>query len=90
MESTGEKGRIQISSVTADILADAGHSNWTTPRTDGVAAKGKGVLSTYWLMLGNDPFRSVRIDIFDSEDQAPCNLNPTASNRESDMDRLAK
>ncbi len=51
MESTGTKGRIQISEVTAEILKKAGKEGWLTKRDDKVRAKGKGVLTTYWLTL---------------------------------------
>jgi len=49
MESTGVRNRIQISSTTAEILQQSGHQQWVKPREDGVHAKGKGVLSTFWL-----------------------------------------
>ena len=51
MESTGLKGRIQISSVTAEALKKDNKESWLTPRSDNVIAKGKGVMSTYWLAL---------------------------------------
>lgn len=43
------RNRIQISTVTANLLTQAGKSHWVQPRKDGVHAKGKGVLSTFWL-----------------------------------------
>ena len=49
MESTGIKGRIQVSNATAHILKECGKGFWLTRREDGVMAKGKGVLDTYWL-----------------------------------------
>ena len=51
MESTGIKGRIQISDATAEILRKNGKESWLTRREDKVRAKGKGVLTTYWLAL---------------------------------------
>ncbi len=51
MESTGVKGRIQVSATTAEILTKAGKEAWLTRREDKVRAKGKGVLSTFWLAL---------------------------------------
>lgn len=51
MESTGIKGRIQVSETTARLLKEAGKGAWLTSRQDGVEAKGKGVLCTYWLAL---------------------------------------
>jgi class 3 adenylate cyclase len=49
MESTGERGRIQVSQETADLLMAAGKSHWLKARDDMVVAKGKGELKTYWL-----------------------------------------
>lgn len=49
MESTGERGRIQVSQETADLLMAAGKSHWLKPREEKVVAKGKGELKTYWL-----------------------------------------
>ena len=51
MESTGARGRIQVSKTTADMLIKAGHAGWVTPRLDAVHAKGKGTMKTYWLAL---------------------------------------
>ncbi len=51
MESTGVKGRIQVSEATADILRKVGKGSWLTKRIDQVNAKGKGVLNTYWVAL---------------------------------------
>ena len=49
MESTGVRGRIQVSKMTAELLSQAGKSHWVRPRDDAVTAKGKGVLKTFWL-----------------------------------------
>eukprot|EP00339_Tiarina_fusa_P025544 CAMPEP_0117020940 /NCGR_PEP_ID=MMETSP0472-20121206/15856_1 /TAXON_ID=693140 ORGANISM="Tiarina fusus, Strain LIS" /NCGR_SAMPLE_ID=MMETSP0472 /ASSEMBLY_ACC=CAM_ASM_000603 /LENGTH=1185 /DNA_ID=CAMNT_0004726283 /DNA_START=326 /DNA_END=3883 /DNA_ORIENTATION=- len=49
MESTGERGRIQVSQETADLLIAAGKSHWLKAREDMVVAKGKGEMKTYWL-----------------------------------------
>ena len=43
------KNKIQISQATADHLAAAGKTHWLKPREDAVQAKGKGVLTTFWL-----------------------------------------
>ncbi|CAB9518147.1 Receptor-type guanylate cyclase gcy [Seminavis robusta] len=48
MESTGVRGKIQVSETTANHLRDAGKDHWVKPREDVVKAKGKGVLRTYW------------------------------------------
>ena len=49
MESMGEKGMIQVSQETNDLLVKAGKGNWARPREDKIVAKGKGLLQTYWL-----------------------------------------
>eukprot|EP00980_Cylindrotheca_fusiformis_P024744 scaffold12369_cov97-Cylindrotheca_fusiformis.AAC.10 len=49
MESTGKKGRIQVSQETAVLLKNAGKSHWLKSRDELVNAKGKGELKTYWL-----------------------------------------
>jgi Adenylate and Guanylate cyclase catalytic domain len=47
MESTGLKGRIQVSQETSALLFQAGRS--LSPREEMIEAKGKGLLQTYWL-----------------------------------------
>lgn len=49
MQSTGEGNRIQVSDDTAKHLSSAGKQHWLTPREQQVFAKGKGMMSTYWL-----------------------------------------
>ncbi|CAB9498466.1 Receptor-type guanylate cyclase gcy [Seminavis robusta] len=49
MESTGSKGRIQVSNSTAKILKAVGKDQWLTQREDAVKAKGKGIMRTYWM-----------------------------------------
>ena len=49
MESNGQKGLIQASQKTADLLAAAGKGQWVTPRPDLVEAKGKGTIQTFWI-----------------------------------------
>jgi len=55
MESTGLRGKIQISQDTADRLINAGKTNWITPRQDKVVAKGKGEMQTFWVAIGSKP-----------------------------------
>jgi len=50
MESTGILNRIHISDETARLISEGGKSNWLTPRNEAVQAKGKGELTTYWLL----------------------------------------
>eukprot|EP00980_Cylindrotheca_fusiformis_P011409 scaffold2642_cov120-Cylindrotheca_fusiformis.AAC.18 len=49
MESSGERNRIQISQVTADLLTEAGLARWIIPRSSKILVKGKGEMQTYWL-----------------------------------------
>jgi hypothetical protein len=51
MESTGMRGKIQLSQSTADLIVSAGKGNWIRPREEIVSAKGKGSLQTYWLEI---------------------------------------
>lgn len=51
IESTGKKGRIQISLATASLLREAGKANWVVPREERVLAKGIGIIQTCWLSL---------------------------------------
>ena len=49
MESTGQRGKIQVSEATAMKLRAGGKDSWLAPREDLVEAKGKGTLQTYWV-----------------------------------------
>jgi Adenylate and Guanylate cyclase catalytic domain len=51
IESTGEGGRIHVSQEFAHELIHRGKSDWVIKREDEVEAKGKGVLTTFWLTL---------------------------------------
>jgi hypothetical protein len=51
MESTGLPNHIQISQDTAEVLKAFGKEEWLVPREDKVEAKGKGALTTYFLVL---------------------------------------
>lgn len=53
IETTGKKNCIHLSEQTAKLLIDAGKQHWTVPREDEVEAKGKGKLTTFWLIGGN-------------------------------------
>ena len=52
MESTGIRGRIQVSETTAELLRSGGKEAWLTRPEDQVLAKGKGAMNTYWLTVG--------------------------------------
>lgn len=40
MESTGARGKIQVSKETAELLVAAGKSRWIQPRENKIEAKG--------------------------------------------------
>ena len=48
-ESTGVKGKIHVSQATADALIKAGKKSWLTEREDKITAKGKGLMTTYFV-----------------------------------------
>ena len=50
MESTGKPNMVQISQETADLLEAAGKKHWFEPRGEKVEVKGKGLLTTYFLV----------------------------------------
>jgi class 3 adenylate cyclase len=50
MESSGEKGRIQLSQETANELISRGKERLLIPRNVKISPKGKGELQTYWLL----------------------------------------
>jgi len=49
MESTGMANRIQVSQISADLIAAANKSHWLKKRQELVEAKGKGKVQTYWV-----------------------------------------
>lgn len=53
MESTGVREKIHISQELRDLLVESGKERWVIKRDDEVVAKGKGVLSTYWLKMNH-------------------------------------
>ena len=61
MEETSEKGRIQLSNVTAKLLEEAGKSQWLKQREDIVVAKGKGAVNTFWLECESSQSIAVKV-----------------------------
>eukprot|EP00980_Cylindrotheca_fusiformis_P031272 scaffold26108_cov132-Cylindrotheca_fusiformis.AAC.1 len=55
MESSGERDRIQVTQVTADLLTEAGYARWLVPRTNTIFVKGKGEMQTYWVRKAKVP-----------------------------------
>ncbi|CAB9504460.1 Receptor-type guanylate cyclase gcy [Seminavis robusta] len=68
IESTGKKGRIQISSATANLIREAGKGAWVVPREDKVLAKGIGIVETCWLTLKAIDEGDADADITERED----------------------
>ena len=81
MESTGIKNKIQVSQATADLLENAGKSHWLRAREDAVKAKGKGVLSTFWL----NPSSRVEASVT-SDESDPSNESVRKSNNSGKLD----
>ena len=54
MESNSQPDRIHASSETAELLRNAGKEAWLSQREDKIVAKGKGLLTTYWVFLDED------------------------------------
>eukprot|EP00980_Cylindrotheca_fusiformis_P016352 scaffold4870_cov135-Cylindrotheca_fusiformis.AAC.2 len=63
MESSGDRGRIQVSQVTADLLAEAGLSGWIIPRSTKMFVKGKGEMQTYWVRKSSRPIKPKSSDL---------------------------
>jgi class 3 adenylate cyclase len=61
MESTSLPNCIQVSEETAAYLREEGMGGWLAPREGLVSVKGKGQLSTFWLISPTD------------DDEKPCN-----------------
>ena len=54
MESTGLPGRIHLSEHTANLIRKHGRDDWLTERPDCVEAKGKGIMTTYFMVVGRE------------------------------------
>lgn len=49
LQTSGAPNMIHISKETADLVNEAGKSQWIEPRKDLVKAKGKGIMQTFWV-----------------------------------------
>jgi hypothetical protein len=78
IESTGQAGRIHVSSATAALLEKAGKGRWLESREDTVDLKGKGTLQTYWLKC-----RSSRGDAHSRSDES--SEEPSISQVDQDL-----
>ena len=50
VETTGRKNQIHLSETTAALISNANKGHWIVKREDKVTAKGKGEMTTYWLL----------------------------------------
>eukprot|EP00980_Cylindrotheca_fusiformis_P001906 scaffold437_cov111-Cylindrotheca_fusiformis.AAC.4 len=55
MESSGQRDRIQVTQVTADLLKEAGYARWLIPRSSRISVKGKGEMQTFWVRKAKSP-----------------------------------
>jgi Adenylate and Guanylate cyclase catalytic domain len=89
MESNGQRGKIQVSPATRDLLVAAGKDKWLTAREDLVEAKGKGKMQCYWVQVSNDAF--TRVSVVSSQSQSsgdiPVVINPPAPLEEQGYER---
>lgn len=85
MESTGVPSRIQISKDTAELLVAADKSHWCKPRDDTVNVKGKGEMTTYFLVSGEDENKSTTGSSSDGEAEGA----PELSNQGNMTDKEA-
>lgn len=69
MESTSMPGKIQVSEDTAALLQKAG-KDWLVKREDGVIAKGKGEMATFWLELKTESMMTGTVHSRDSQDSS--------------------
>jgi class 3 adenylate cyclase len=94
MESTGEPRRIQISSETAALLSTAGKESWCEKRATTVMAKGKGELTTYWLMLkqkaatAGSEFGSERIPFEEQPNLPSTSMSPLEGRLSAKTERM--
>ena len=80
IESTGQGGHIHLSAATANLLKQAGKSQWITMRPTKVLAKGKGALQTYWLSSksnGSDTHSSSGFSSGDDSDDTSVEFAPS-------------
>ena len=88
LQGAGQRNRIHISEDTARLLKIAGKSHWFKPREDKVVAKGKGELTTFWLLTkeyssraGSSVFESERNEEVDTIQQKDVNRDKTEYER---------
>jgi Adenylate and Guanylate cyclase catalytic domain len=67
-ETTGQRGKIHITQELADLLIASGKDSWIEPREQQVFAKGKGMLSTYWLNTSRRNSRTISQIVYDKQE----------------------
>jgi len=77
MESTSQPNCIQVSKDTADLLRAEGMEDYLVPREDRVHAKGKGKLSTFWLVEPIENFTGADIAAVPVASSNKQDLQPT-------------
>ncbi|CAB9501130.1 Receptor-type guanylate cyclase gcy [Seminavis robusta] len=88
MESTARPGKVQASQATADLLLEAGKSNWVRQRSDKVHAKGKGEMTTFWVHVRASEGESQSFHSGDSSEKP--SDDPFASTRNTTCGSLPK
>eukprot|EP00980_Cylindrotheca_fusiformis_P005307 scaffold1136_cov146-Cylindrotheca_fusiformis.AAC.20 len=83
MESSGERNRIQISQVTANLITEAGLAKWIIPRSTKLFVKGKGEMQTYWVRKNTKSFKPKGADLQSDMDT----LEETAETEGSSSER---
>lgn len=72
VETNGAPNRVHVSSEFAAALTQSGKGHWLEERSDLVAAKGKGLIKTFWLsMRGQTTSKSVVSGSTDQESADP-------------------
>ncbi|CAB9522950.1 Receptor-type guanylate cyclase gcy [Seminavis robusta] len=69
MESNGVPGKIHVSQSTADELIRHGNRDWLTEREDKVEAKGKGLMTTYWVAVKSSRSTGTRASLMSLSDE---------------------
>ena len=50
IETSGQRNKVHVSEATAALVSAAGKGHWLRKRPDKIVAKGKGELTTFWLV----------------------------------------
>ena len=72
---------IQVSEETAKCLIAAGKEKWVKPRDTLVAAKGKGMMQTYWLTISKEEQKNLDYSSDGSDDESDDESHDSAYER---------